>query len=77
MIRRLASIATPLLLASLLAGCAVSVTTRPSTLEIRTAAVVPQSKDDCKDGGWRALVREDGEPFRNQGDCVSYVASGR
>lgn len=31
------------------------------------------SKDDCKDGGWQNLSREDGSSFRNQGDCVSYA----
>jgi hypothetical protein len=27
-------------------------------------------KDQCKDGGWRSLG------FKNQGDCVSFFASG-
>lgn len=34
------------------------------------------SKDDCKKGGWQTLVRSDLSPFKNQGDCVSYVATG-
>jgi hypothetical protein len=34
---------------------------------------VVRSKDECKNGGWRTLTREDGTPFRNQGDCVSYA----
>ena len=34
---------------------------------------VVRNKDECKDGGWRTLTREDGTPFRNQGDCVSYA----
>ncbi len=34
---------------------------------------VPSSKEECKRGGWADLVREDGTPFRNQGDCVSHV----
>jgi hypothetical protein len=33
----------------------------------------PQSKDHCKNGGWRTLVDDRGRPFRNQGQCVSYV----
>ena len=33
----------------------------------------PATKDDCKDGGWMDLVNADGEPFKNQGDCVSYT----
>ena len=32
----------------------------------------PVKKDDCKHGGWRAFGT-----FRNQGDCVSSVASRR
>ncbi len=31
----------------------------------------PASKDECKDGGWRALRDADGQPFKNQGQCVS------
>jgi hypothetical protein len=33
----------------------------------------PTDKDQCKDGGWRLF---DSPTFRNQGDCVSFVASG-
>ncbi|REL37676.1 hypothetical protein DYD21_07785 [Rhodohalobacter sp. SW132] len=35
----------------------------------------PEDKAECKNGGWENLVDEDGNGFRNQGDCVSYVAS--
>jgi hypothetical protein len=28
----------------------------------------------CQKGGWQNWVREDGTPFRNTGDCVSYAA---
>lgn len=40
-------------------------------------AVTPESKDACKRGGWQRLVDADGQPFRNQGQCVSWVASNR
>jgi len=33
----------------------------------------PATKDDCKSGGWATFH----PAFRNQGDCVSQVASGR
>jgi hypothetical protein len=33
----------------------------------------PTSKDQCKDGGWMAF---NNPSFKNQGDCVSYVATG-
>lgn len=36
------------------------------------------TKDDCKQGGWQSFTGEDGQPgpFRNQGDCVSFFATG-
>jgi hypothetical protein len=30
----------------------------------------------CQQGGWQKLVREDGTPFKNTGDCVSHAAQG-
>jgi hypothetical protein len=30
----------------------------------------------CQKGGWKALSREDGSKFANQGECVSYGAQG-
>jgi hypothetical protein len=30
----------------------------------------------CQKNGWKSLVRSDGTPFANQGDCVSYGAQG-
>ena len=37
---------------------------------------VPASKDDCKNNGWQNLVRDDKTTrFKNQGDCVSYIAT--
>jgi hypothetical protein len=35
------------------------------------APPLPTSKDECKNGGWRTFG-----VFRNQGDCVSFVATG-
>ena len=32
---------------------------------------LPSSMDECKNGGWRGFA-----VFRNQGDCVSFVATG-
>lgn len=36
----------------------------------------PNSASDCNDGGWENYSEENGTPFKNQGDCVSYVATG-
>ncbi|EKD91195.1 MAG: hypothetical protein ACD_30C00039G0002 [uncultured bacterium] len=32
----------------------------------------PASKDACKKGGWDSLEDADGNPFKNQGQCVAY-----
>lgn len=36
---------------------------------------LPTSKEQCKNGGFRAF-KDGGTAFRNQGDCVSFVATG-
>ncbi len=33
----------------------------------------PSAKDDCKNDGWQSRFKANGEPFKNQGDCVSYT----
>lgn len=38
---------------------------------------VPATKEQCKDGGWRSLSRADGTAFKNQGDCIQYVNTGK
>lgn len=38
-------------------------------------AVTPTSADQCKKGGWQTLTDHLGNKFKNQGDCVSYVAT--
>jgi hypothetical protein len=37
---------------------------------------VPTDKGLCKNGGWQNLVDSAGNSFKNQGDCVSFVATG-
>jgi hypothetical protein len=36
----------------------------------------PPNKDACMQGGWESYTDDEGTPFENQGDCVSYVAAG-
>jgi hypothetical protein len=36
---------------------------------------VPLTTDDCKNGGWQTLMDSEGNSFKNQGDCVSFVAT--
>jgi hypothetical protein len=37
---------------------------------------VPTTTDQCKHGGWQGLTDSAGTLFKNQGDCVSFVATG-
>lgn len=32
---------------------------------------------NCKDGGWEYETRADGSDFKNQGDCMQYVNTGK
>ena len=48
-----------------------------TTFDFEATAPVPADKDQCKGGGWQTFKRTDGSPmFKNQGDCVSFVATG-
>lgn len=38
---------------------------------------VATTKDDCKNGGWQTVKRADGSSFKNQGDCIQYVNTGK
>jgi len=52
-----------------------SVTLHPifgGNITIHDASVLPTSKEQCKDNGWRMFPG-----FNNQGDCVSYVLQQR
>ena len=37
----------------------------------------PASANQCKNGGWQSLTRADGSIFKNQGDCIQYVNTGK
>jgi hypothetical protein len=41
------------------------------------AAGVATKKDECKKGGWADLTRANGSSFKNQGDCIQYVNTGK
>jgi hypothetical protein len=43
----------------------------PGAIAVHDAEPLPTSKDQCKSGGWRTYG-----VFKNQGDCVSFVATG-
>jgi len=38
---------------------------------------VATTADQCKKGGWTMSVRADGSSFKNQGDCIQYVNTGK
>jgi hypothetical protein len=37
----------------------------------------PPNAEACKNGGWKNHTRADGSTFRNQGDCIQYVNTGK
>jgi lysophospholipase L1-like esterase len=41
-----------------------------------TWANTPANKDACKNDGWQSVVDSQGQPFKSQGECVSYVSTG-
>jgi len=43
----------------------------------RTGLLPPTNKDQCKNGGWQSLSRTDFTTFKNQGDCIQYVNTGK
>jgi hypothetical protein len=45
-------------------------------LSLSTASV-PASADQCKKNGWQTLTKPDGTLFKNQGDCIQYVNTGK
>ena len=43
----------------------------------KTGLLPPTNINQCKNGGWQALTRADGTTFKNQGDCIQYVNTGK
>jgi hypothetical protein len=41
------------------------------------ASKTATSKAECKNGGWADLTRAGGTTFKNQGDCIQYVNTGK
>lgn len=43
------------------------------------ASILPTatSKEECKKMGWKSLIRSDYTTFKNQGDCIQYVNTGK
>ena len=41
------------------------------------ASQVATNKDQCKGDGWKTLSRANGTGFKNQGDCIQYINTGK
>jgi len=50
---------------------------QPAIRVVASTINAPTSKDDCKGNGWQTRTRADGSTFKNQGDCVQYVNTGK
>jgi hypothetical protein len=48
-----------------------------SNVHLGEAEDVASNKDECKDGGWADMTRADDTTFKNQGDCIQYVNTGK
>jgi len=46
-------------------------------LALRIPFPVVADKDTCKNDGWEWVFRGDGGVFKNQGDCIQYVNTGK
>lgn len=44
---------------------------------LNTTVSPPRYSDQCKKNGWTALIHPNGTPFKNQGDCIRYVNTGK
>jgi hypothetical protein len=48
-----------------------------SNVHLGEKASQQTAKDDCKKGGWQDLERANGSSFKNQGDCIQYMNTGK
>ncbi len=46
-------------------------------MAMRAPFPVVTDKNTCKGGGWDSVFRADGGTFKNQGDCIQYVNTGK
>lgn len=47
-----------------------------SRLDLLAGPSTPATKDDCKNGGYEDLTDDDGQEFKNQGQCIKYSKGG-
>ena len=51
--------------------------TAPGTTVNASGCPLAVTKDQCKNGGWQMLRRANNTTFKNQGDCIQYVNTGK
>jgi hypothetical protein len=58
----------------IVAGLCVSIPTAGAAVGLAQTGSTQKhlSADQCKQGGWQSLTDGQGQPFRNQGQCISY-----
>jgi parallel beta-helix repeat protein len=50
----------------------------PAGTQVNTSGCpLAVNKAQCMNGGWQTLYRANNSPFKNQGDCVQYVNTGK
>jgi len=54
---------------------ALTVNDTTYNFETDPATVTATNKDQCKGSGWHNVTDSNGKSFKNQGDCVSFVAT--
>jgi hypothetical protein len=57
-------------------GFRIATSSSDTTYDFEPNLPTPTNKDQCKNGGWTGYADAAGRPFKNQGDCVSYSATG-
>jgi hypothetical protein len=58
------------------AGLSVAVSTVVAGPAVAAKGGNNDTAKQCQNGGWKMLVSQTGEPFKNQGDCVNDGAQG-
>ncbi len=44
-----------------------------TSMGAQAGSAPPTAVHQCKDGGWQTLTDASGQPFKNQGQCISYA----
>jgi hypothetical protein len=57
-------------------GFRIATSSSDTTYDFEPNLPTPTSKDQCQKNGWTKYADASGTPFKNQGDCTSYFATG-